>query len=80
LLEEHTWPILQALPHEPQLNTSFCRLTQVPEQLESPVWHDNEHLPAEHAWPDLQAVPHAPQLLLSALRLAHSPLQLVSPL
>ena len=55
------------------------RLTQVPEQLVNPDWHDTAHLLPEQTSPALQALPQAPQLALSVLVLTHRPAQLNSP-
>ena len=56
------WPAPHALAQAPQLTLSVPRLTQRPEQLVSPLWHETAHVPAEQTPPDLQAAPQVPQL------------------
>jgi hypothetical protein len=60
---EQMSPVGHAIPHAPQLPSSFFRLTQPPLQLVRPIWQETAHAPFEHALPAGQTVPHAPQLL-----------------
>ncbi len=42
-----TWPVVQRVPQVPQLDASFCRLTQRPLHMTLPAWHSGE-LPSLH--------------------------------
>lgn len=48
-------------------------MTQLPEQLVSPVPHVAAHAPIEQTWPPTHGVPHAPQLFTSAAVLVSHP-------
>ena len=58
---------------------SVLVLTQVPAQLDSPLWQESEQVPLLQTSPFLQMVPHLPQWLLSVEVLTHRPAQLVRP-
>ena len=57
-----TSPALQTPPHLPQLALSVLRLTQVPEQLDSPAWQATAQALDEQTSPALQVLAHDPQL------------------
>ena len=75
----HTWPLLQTVPHAPQLLESVCRLEQAPLQT---VWLLEQLMqePPEQVAPAEQLCPQKPQLLLSVFRFVHVLLQFVWPL
>jgi hypothetical protein len=58
-------PVLQALPHEPQFNTSVWRFRHTPLHGVWPVGHIVTQIPAIQACPEEQEVPQLPQLLKS---------------
>jgi len=60
----HVCPLLQAVPHAPQLSALLVRSTHAPEQAVSMVGavaHVAAHAPSEHTCPAAQAVPQLPQ-------------------
>jgi hypothetical protein len=74
---EHTMPLAQAWPHEPQFAASDVVSVQVPEHDVCPL--RQPHTPALHTWPAVQALPQLPQFLASLWRLVHAPLHDVVP-
>jgi hypothetical protein len=68
---------VHAVPHAPQLFSSFVRSTQVPLQSVRPV--GQVQVPAWHILPPEHLLPHAPQLSLSVWRLTQTPGQQLSP-
>jgi hypothetical protein len=66
----HVCPLVQALPHVPQLAPSVIRLVQVPEQPVCPPLH--AHMLPVQVWPAPQALPHMPQFAGSVLVSTHA--------
>jgi len=76
---------VQAEPHEPQLDGSVLRSTQVDPQHDRPLVHggshsDSMHSPPMHTNPAPHTLPHVPQFALSLSVSTHAPAQHSSPL
>ncbi|HVZ71441.1 MAG TPA: hypothetical protein VHJ20_03620 [Polyangia bacterium] len=72
-------PLLQAVPHAPQLFESDSNETQAPAQAVSPVAQDVAHEPMSQTWFDEQLTPHAPQWVTLDRSSTHAPPQDVCP-
>jgi hypothetical protein len=70
------WPVLQTLPHWPQLLLSVWVSTHVPLQIVSPEpgGHEVPQPPPEQTCPVLHVVPQLPQFLGSPAMRVHVPL------
>jgi len=71
----HTCPVVQTVPHTPQLRASLARSWQRPPQ---PPWPAGQQSDPEHKAPELQVVPQAPQFVLLLRVSTHATPQRVS--
>jgi hypothetical protein len=70
---EQVWPLVQALPHMPQLATSVCVLMHALLQNICPDGH--VHMPPVHERPPLHALPQLPQFVALVMVLTQALLQ-----